>query len=54
MTRILVIVALVLGLVSCQPDVAPPGASAAPTVPVQPSDEPGRLSPSIEVPPPVN
>ena len=54
MTRILVIAALVLGLVSCQPDAVPPGASSAPTIPVQPSDEPGRPSPTLEVPPPVN
>jgi hypothetical protein len=54
MVRVLAAVALVLALVSCQPELVLPGGSAAPTLPPPASDQPGRSSPSIEVPPPVN
>ena len=54
MTRILVIAALVLGLVSCQPELVLPGTTPAPTLPPPSTEAPGRPSPSLEVPPPVN
>jgi hypothetical protein len=54
MARIMLVAALVFGLVSCQPELVLPGASPEVTLPPPSSAAPGRPSPSIEVPPPVN
>ncbi len=54
MSRLLAIAALLLGLVSCQPELVLPGGSAEPTLPTPIPTKLTGPSPTIEVPPPIN
>ena len=52
MLRALVTIALLWGLISCQPDLITQDPSG-PTLPPRPTIRPGVPSPTIEIPPPI-
>jgi hypothetical protein len=53
MTRIIMLAALLLGLLSCDGQLVLPGRSPDPTVLPPETSGPGRPSPTIEIPPPI-
>jgi hypothetical protein len=53
MARLLALAALVLGLISCQPELVLPGGSPEPALPTTSPTRPSGPSPSIEIPPPI-
>ncbi|MGH2473651.1 MAG: hypothetical protein ACRDIL_00180 [Candidatus Limnocylindrales bacterium] len=55
MLRAMVLIGLLWGLTSCQPDLFPPGSTdpTDPTLPPRSTAAPGRPSPTIEIPPPI-
>ncbi|HET7168707.1 MAG TPA: hypothetical protein VFI69_05850 [Candidatus Limnocylindrales bacterium] len=53
MGRILALVVLIWGLLSCQPDGIVPGSPSVPTLPPPRTPAPGLPSPTIEIPPPI-
>jgi hypothetical protein len=53
MARLLALAGMLLGLISCQPEIVLPGGSSTPVVPSPRTPEPGGPSPSIEIPPPI-
>jgi hypothetical protein len=53
MSRLLAIAVLVLGLISCQPELVLPGSSPERELPTASPTKPTGPSPSIEIPPPI-
>jgi hypothetical protein len=53
MSRLLGLAALLVALISCQPEFVLPGSSPAPTLPTPNPTKLTGPSPSIEIPPPI-
>jgi hypothetical protein len=53
MSRLLAVAVLVLGLLSCQPELVLPDGSPEPALPTTSPTPPTGPSPSIEIPPPI-
>jgi len=53
MLRLVALIALIWGLISCQQDLFGSDPSADPTIPPAPTGRPVGPNPTIEIPPPI-